>query len=129
MRFTVSRCIAASPSAAWELLATTDSWTRWGPSVTAVEPSDTELTQGLCGRVRTPIGIWMPFRITHLEEHRSWSWSVLGLPATSHQVDALPGGCRVTFGVPFFGYPYLLICQIALRRIARELEHADGVLA
>ena len=126
MRFTVSRCIAAPPSAAWELLSATDSWTRWGPSVTAVEPSDSELAHGLRGRVRTPIGIWLPFRITDLEEQRSWSWTILGIPATSHHVDAAPEGCRVTFSVPFIGYPYLLVCQLALKNIARELEAADG---
>jgi len=122
----VSKCIAATPSAAWELLASTGTWTRWGPSVTAVEPADTDLAEGLTGRVRTAIGIWLPFRITHLDECRSWSWSVLGIPATSHEVDAIPGGCRVTFGVPFPGFPYLLICQLALGRIARELEAADS---
>ena len=126
MRFTVSKCIAAPPGSAWELLAATGTWTRWGPSVTAVEPADSDLSEGLTGRVRTAIGIWLPFRITQLEESRSWSWSVVGIPATSHHVDAIPGGCRVTFGVPFLGFPYLLICQLALGRIARELEAADS---
>ena len=125
----MSQCIAATPGAAWDLLATTGTWTRWGPSVTAVEPADTFLSEGLNGRVRTVIGIWLPFRITHVDQRHSWSWSVLGIPATSHQVDAVPGGCRVTFGVPSVGFPYLLICQLALRRIARELEAASDEIA
>jgi len=95
--------------------------------VTAVEPADTDLSEGLSGRVRTVIGFWLPFRITQVVQGRSWSWSVLGIASTSHQVDAVPGGCRVTFGVPALGFPYLLICHLALRRIATELEAgSDG---
>ncbi len=118
----MSQRIAATPGAAWQLLASTGTWTEWGPSVTAVEPAEAVLSEGLVGRVRTPLSVWLPFRITHLEPHRCWSWSILGIPATSHRVDALPGGCRVTFGVPVLAFPYLLICRSALRRIATSLE-------
>ena len=120
--FTVTRTMAASPDAAWDLLASTGTWARWGPSVTAVEPADTLLSAGLVGRVRTPLGIWLPFRITHLDPGRSWAWSIAGLPATSHRVDTAPGGCSVTFEVPGPALPYLLICRTALRRIAAEIE-------
>ena len=105
--FTVTRTMAASPDAAWDLLASTGTWARWGPSVTAVEPADTLPSAGLVGRVRTPLGIWLPFRI---------------IPATSHRVDTAPGGCSVTFEVPGPALPYLLICRTALRRIAAEIE-------
>jgi hypothetical protein len=120
--FTVSRFVAATPEAAWELLASTGTWTQWGPSVTAVEPANAVLSEGLAGRIRTPFGVWLPFRITHLQPQHSWTWSVLGIPATSHRVDAVPGGCRVTFGVPGLAVPYLLICRWGLHRIARNLE-------
>jgi hypothetical protein len=120
--FTVSRFVAATPEAAWELLASTGSWLQWGPSITAVEPAHAVLSEGLAGRVRTPFGVWLPFRITDLQPQHSWTWSVLGIPATSHRVEAVPGGCRVTFGVPGPAVPYLLICRWALHRIARNLE-------
>jgi len=123
----VSRHIHAAPDAAWALLASTGTWTRWGPSVTAVEPAAADLAEGLVGRVRTPVGVWLPFRITHLEAGRSWAWSVLGIPATTHTVEAVDDGCRVTFGVPAPAFPYLLVCRLALRRIAAELAGAaDG---
>ncbi len=118
----MSRFVAATPEAAWELLASTGNWTQWGPSVTAVEPANAVLSEGLAGRIRTPFGVWLPFRITHLQPQHSWTWSVLGIPATSHRVDAVPGGCRVTFGVPDLAVPYLLICRWGLHRIARNLE-------
>jgi uncharacterized protein YndB with AHSA1/START domain len=126
MRFTVSRHVAAGPDAAWELLTSTRAWTRWGPSVTAVEPADAVVFEGLVGRVRTPVGLWLPFRITALVPGHSWAWSVLGIPATSHQVEAEPGGSRVTFGVPGPALPYLLVCRLALRRIAAALEAGPG---
>jgi len=122
MRLTVSRSVAASPDAAWKLVSSTGSWTRWGPSVTAVQPASAVVSEGMIGRVRTPLGLWFPFRITRVEPHHSWSWSVLGVPATTHQVDPVPGGCRVTFGVPLPAFPYLLVCRLALRRIASALE-------
>ena len=122
MTVTVSRSYAVPVEAAWSLLVSTGTWSRWGPSVRGVEPSAAVLTEGLRGRVRTPLGIWLPFRITQLEPQHSWTWSVLGIPATSHRVDAEPGGSRVTFGVPRLAFPYLVVCRLALGRIAAELE-------
>jgi hypothetical protein len=119
---TVSRRMAATPDAAWRLLASTAAWTRWGPSVTAVQPASAVVSAGMIGRVRTPLGLWFPFRITNVEPNRSWTWSVLGIPATTHRVDAVPGGCRVTFGVPAPAFPYLVVCRAALRRMASVLE-------
>jgi hypothetical protein len=74
--------------------------------------------------VRTVLGAWLPFEVTEFTEGRSWRWRVAGLPATSHLVEPRPGGCRVTFGVPFAAAPYALVCQEALRRIER-LAHPD----
>lgn len=122
MRFSVSRCIQATPEAAWQLLASTAHWLDWGPSITGVEPLDTLVTDGLVGRVRMPLGLWLPFRIGAVQPPRRWTWSVLGIPATGHQVDAVPGGCRVTFSVPGPAVPYLPVCWWALRRMAALLE-------
>lgn len=118
----VSREVAADPAAAWELLVSTRRWPEWGPSVTAVDPADTTIVDGLTGRVRTPVGVWLPFRITSMDPPRTWAWSVLGLAATTHRVEAAPGGCRVAFGVPPVAFPYLVVCRLALARIAALLE-------
>jgi Polyketide cyclase / dehydrase and lipid transport len=87
------RFVRATPDEAWALISRTGSWPLWGPSVSAVEPVDGTLSVGMRGRVRTPVGIWLPFHITSFDPPRSWS------PQTSShrpglQVDdlALPGG-------------------------------------
>jgi hypothetical protein len=90
--------------------------------VVAVEPADATISMGMRGRVRTPVGVWLPFRITGFAPPHTWSWSVLTIPATSHSVQAVPGGCRIAFGAPGPAWPYLVVCRIALGRIAAILE-------
>jgi len=121
----VSRVVAAPPEAAWELLSSTRTWPLWGPSVVAVEPADATIHTGMRGRVRTPVGVWLPFRITSCDPPRAWGWSVGPIPATSHTVDAVPGGCRIGFAVALPALPYLVVCRVALGRIAELLEDDD----
>lgn len=118
----VGRDLAVEPDRAWEVLADTRYWPAWGPSVTGVElhrPATTHIGPGVSGRVRTAVGVWLPFRVTEWEQGRSWAWIVGGVAATGHRVDPAPGGCRVSFEVPIVAAPYLLVCQEALRRIDR----------
>ena len=122
----VSRVVAADPGEAWNLLTHTRRWPEWGPSVTAVDPEDAQITEDMTGRLRTPVGVWLPFRITGVDPPHTWEWRVLGLPATSHRVEAVPGGCRVSFGVPVVASPYLAVCRTALSRIAALLEGSPG---
>lgn len=105
------------PGVAWELLVDPAHWPDWGPSVTAVDVADGRLRAGSTGRVRTAVGVWVPFRVTEFDDGRAWSWSVAGVPATTHTVEPLPGGCRVSFGVPAVAAPYALVCRAALQRI------------
>ena len=123
----VGRFVEATPHEAWALISRTGSWPIWGPSVSAVEPADAQLSLGMRGRVRTPIGLWLPFHITGFDPPRSWTWSVLSLPAPSHRVEPVPGGCRVSFSVPAPAFPYLAVCRLALERIAALLEAPTGV--
>jgi len=118
----VSRLVRADPAAAWDVLARTAAWPDWGPSVSGVDPVDAVVTPGLTGRVRTPVGLWLPFRVTSAEVGRSWSWSVAGVPATGHTITAEPGGCRIAFTVPWAAAPYLAVCRAALGRLATLLE-------
>ena len=119
---TASRVVPAPPAAAFELLVRTRSWPRWGPSVAAVEPADARIGLGTSGRVRTAVGVWLPFEVTAFDEGRSWSWRVAGVPATGHRVELADGGCRLCLDVPIVAAPYLAVCHLALRRLARLLE-------
>lgn len=119
MNISVSRVMSLDPSAVWDLLVDTSRWAEWGPSVTGVEAPDVQLRADSAGRIRSPFGVWLPFKVTEFEDGRSWAWTVAGVPATNHRVEPSPGGCRVTFGVPVLAAPYTLVCRAALRRIER----------
>ena len=148
MTFSVSRRIAAPADAVWALLADTDKWPAWGPSITGVEPAAAgpaeraaatpasgpdsgpasglgsgpasgRLASGSRGKVRTVLGAALPYTVTAFEPGRYWSWSVAGIPATGHRVIPQGGGCLVTFTVPWWAPAYLPVCALALRRIER----------
>lgn len=116
---TVDRDIAASPAAAWTLLTDVDAWPEWGPSISGarLETPGDRLRLGATGRVYTPLGVALPFVITEFEPGRHWGWTVAAVPATRHRVDAVDGGSKVTFGVPWWAAGYLAVCALALRRI------------
>jgi hypothetical protein len=119
----IGRCIDDSPQALWEVLTDTTRWVLWGPSITAVECSDRYIRKGSTGRVRTAVGLWAPFLIAELDCGRYWSWRVFGVPATGHRIDRLGQDmCRMIFEVPVFAAPYVIVCRIALHRIARILK-------
>ena len=120
------RHVEAPAEVAWDVLASTGRWVDWGPSVTAVDPPDARVDVGLHGRVRTPVGLWIPFEITEVRPGRSWGWEVVGIPATDHAVEPTgPSMCRVGMGVPVLAVPYLVVCRIALGRIAIIAEADD----
>ncbi len=117
-----SRRIAADPQVVWDLLVDTSRWPEWGPSVSAVELDHGDgprLHSDSTGRVRTPIGVWIPFTVTGFVDGLRWSWRVAGIPATSHAVEPHPDGCVVRIGVPVLAAPYALVCEVGLRRIER----------
>lgn len=132
MTFSVSRRIAASAEDVWALLTDTRQWPAWGPSITGVEPDPAGpgasraagpgrggLASGSSGRVRTVLGVELPYAVTAFEPGRYWSWSVAGIPATGHRVIPQDGGCLVTFTVPWWAPAYCPVCALALRRIER----------
>jgi hypothetical protein len=107
---------------AWELLTDTNQWPLWGPTVRAVECPVRYIRQGTSGRVQTPIGLWLPFRITEYDHGRYWTWRVAGIRATGHRLIRIDEtSCRVTFEMPVAWLPYAIVCRIALKRIARIL--------
>jgi hypothetical protein len=120
----VAASFDAPASAAWKLLTDTRAWPRWGPTITAVDTVPPVIEAGSRGRLRTPVGLWLPFAITAFEPGARWSWRVAGVPATGHRVEATPGGCRIVFEVPIVTAPYAAVCRVALRRLG-ELLAAD----
>ena len=120
---TVSRSFKRPCSEIWKLLTDTTTWSQWGPSVVDGECSERFITQGTEGKVKTAVGMWLPFLITGYEEGRFWSWKVAGIPATGHRIEPQEdGSCQLTFTVPLLAAPYAYICKIALDRIAGILN-------
>ena len=122
--WSVSRVVAAPPDRVWDLLTDLEAWPVWGPTVTggSIDGPASALALGVRGHVRTLAGISLPFVVTAYDVSggvRRWSWSVAGVPATTHEVVELDRGCRVRFGVPVWAPGYLAVCAVALRRIER----------
>lgn len=116
-RLVVSRPVAAPAEEVWSLLVDTRRWPDWGPSVTAVECTDREIRAGSTGRVRTPLGVWLPFEVTTRADYR-WTWRVAGIPAPGHRVEPRDAGCVVAFDLHPLAAPYVPVCVVALRRIS-----------
>lgn len=119
----VARIIAAPATTLWALLAQPHRWPEWGPSVRDVECSDDEIRVGTHGRIRTPIGLWLPFSITAVEPGHTWHWRVAGLTATGHRIEPVDDHhARVVFEIPPWGLPYAIVCRAALRNLARRAD-------
>jgi hypothetical protein len=122
-RLEVARSVEADPDRVWTVLTDTELWPRWGPSVTDVECSDRFVHEGSTGRVRTPVGVWLPFTVRTCTDRR-WTWDVAGVPATGHRVEGRDGGKRAlaVFELPPLAAGYAPVCRRALRRIGELAE-------
>ena len=121
------RAVAAPMEAVWDLLVDLDAWPQWGPTVTGSRLDDGSriLRAGAVGSVRTPVGLWLPFEVTELArrpELASWSWSVAGVPATTHRVRARGAVCVVELGAPWWAPAYWPVLEIGTRRLAALAE-------
>ena len=114
------REIDAPGTQLWALLTDLDAWPRWGPSVRRASMAADALGTGVRGKVRTALGVSLPFEVTDFEPETRWAWRVAGVPATDHRVEALGDArCRVSFGVAWPATPYLAVCRVALGRLER----------
>src|SRR5690348_5627496 len=106
--------VGAPAASVWDLLIDLDAWPLWGPTVTAARLDDggRTLTAHARGSVRTPAGLWLPFEVTELTPQRQWSWTVVGVPATTHRVRAEDGGCVVELGAPWWAPAYLPVLEV-----------------
>ncbi|MEO5899083.1 MAG: SRPBCC family protein [Ilumatobacteraceae bacterium] len=115
----VSRTVAAPAGVVWALLVDVDRWQEWGPSIrSAAVSGGSDFGLGTRGTVTTVVGVRLPFEVTGFEPGRAWSWRVAGVPATDHEVESVDAQhCRVRFGAPWIAAAYLVVCELALRRI------------
>ena len=118
----ISSIIGASSDEVWELLTDTLTWVDWGPSISEVQSSNRYIKKGSHGRIKTSLSFWVPFQVTDLDAGSQWSWRIYGIRATGHRIEPLhEGNCRLIFQVPIWAAPYLLVCKLALDRIAQLL--------
>jgi hypothetical protein len=118
----VKREFRASPESARDLLTDTTKWRLWGPTVRSVTCSDRYIRKGSSGKVRTPIGLWFAFSITEYGHENYWTWKVAGIQATGHGLIQLNTDFSiVAFELPLSWMPYVIVCWIALKRMARIL--------
>lgn len=114
----VDRVITAPASVVWDLLVDTEVWPDWGPSIRSARVNGGRLALGATGTITTVVGLSLPFEITLYVEGSCWGWKVAGIGATDHEVVALgQDRCRLRFGVPWPAAGYLVVCQVAVRRI------------
>ena len=122
-QFRVSTTIDAPAERVWRFLIDTHTWHKWGPSVKKVKCFQRYISKEAAGQVLTPLGIWLPFQIQRFEAPHYWDWRVAGVNATGHRVEPIgKKRCSLTFTVPWWSAPYLLICRQALTRIRRTIE-------
>ena len=122
-QLSISRVVNASSQEAWDLLTDTRKWRQWGPTVIAADCADRYIRKGALGRVQILSGQWLQFVITEYEHHHYWHWKVASISATGHRVDDLDTcKCRIAFELPILWAPYIIVCWVALKRIAGMLE-------
>lgn len=122
-RIIVSRLINCGLDEVWRVVTDTEQWVQWGPSVSRVRCAQRYIDSSSTGSVRTVLGFWVPFTITGYEYLHFWSWRVGGFEATGHRLVAINGKtCRLSFDLPWWSFPYAVVCLIALGRISRICE-------
>jgi hypothetical protein len=116
----VAKMVDAPTDTVWKILIDTSLWPEWGPSISQVDFPERWIQKGVKGRVKTAIGIWVPFEITAFEAPVYWCWKVGGIPATGHRLKPQdPSHCKLIFEIPYGFFPYALICRRAAENIAR----------
>lgn len=119
-RITVQKDIAAAAETVWDCLTDTHRWHEWGPSVAAVVCEQRYIAEAVEGKIKTALGFWVSFQVEEYQHLCSWRWQVAGYRATGHSIEVRgPQACSLSFDMPLWAAPYLLICYWALRRIDR----------
>ena len=118
--FAVSRIVEAPAHEVWRALTDTRLWPFWGPSVRKVKTATPVIGPGHTGHVQVFGAVWLPFVITQFEPGQYWHWRIGPVPATGHRVTAIGRRhSRLSFDVPIWAAPYLVVCLWAIKRIQR----------
>ena len=107
MNFNITVEIQASPQTVWGVLREIKRWPEWTPTVTSIQRLDNgPLVVGSRARIRQPKLPPADWRVTELEEGRSFTW-VTGGPGVRvtarHWVDPHASGSRATLSLTFAG--------------------------
>jgi uncharacterized membrane protein len=130
----VTADIAASPEQVWQILLDVESWPRWTTSMRSVRRLDPgPLRIGSRARIKQPGLPVMVWEVTELDEGKGFSWVARspGVDATGlHQVEAAPGGSRLTLTVSWTGAFAGLAGALEGKRTREYLTlEADGTRA
>jgi len=122
-----------APGEAWDRYLRTERWSQWAPQIRDVESDAPLIAAGVTGRVRAPLGIAVPFRVTEVDDAaRRWSWTVRVGPIALvllHWVSDGPDGGSTT-GLRMRGplpvlAGYAPLAQLALSRLVRIRTPGD----
>jgi hypothetical protein len=109
---------------AWDRYAVPARWPGWAPQIARVETADARLRPGTSGRVYGPLGVWVGFTVTAVDEgRRTWRWRVNRGPVAlvlEHAVTETRTGCTTTLrvdGLLPLVVAYLPLAQVALHRL------------
>ena len=122
-----------APAEAWDRYLRTGRWSQWAPQIRGVESDAPLIAAGVTGRVRAPLGLAVPFRVTEVDDAaRRWSWRVQVGPVALvllHWVSDGPDGGSTT-GLRMRGplpvlAGYAPLAQLALSRLVRIRTQGD----
>lgn len=114
--------IAAPTDRVWPFIAEFERWPQWGLSISRVDSDAGQVAPGVTGRVRTPLGFWVPFTIDEVVAESFWDWSIAGVPATKHHLGAQAGHTRVRFTAPWLVAPYKAAMAMSLKKLKLLVE-------
>ena len=126
-RIVVSQLLHCGIDEAWKVITDTRQWVDWGPSVSRVKCAQRYIQPSSIGSIRTVFGFWVPFTITVYEDPHFWSWRIGRFEATGHRLTVIDEKtCRLSFDLPWWVFPYAVICLVALGRISRICSASAG---
>jgi uncharacterized membrane protein len=100
----------------WAVLSDLERWPEWTPTVTSLQRVDRgPLAVGSRARVRQPKLPPAEWRVTELDEGRSFAWVTgsLGVQVTgAHSVEANEGGSRAMLSLQFSGFLGPLVARL-----------------
>ena len=133
MEFEYEVAITAPPELVWSTLLDVEAWPTWTSSMTWLRAvDDGPLQVGSEVHIKQPGSRATSWTITQLEAGRSFSWSTKAgvLMEADHEIEAVPGGTKVTLRLTQTGWLAKLVGMVgggAIRTAVRT--EGDGLKA